>query len=358
MAFAALPAEERYTRENIMLAALSRTGVYKKHGMARVISGVDKDGTQHDEPCIASDMKKLNEGVLISIPDDTTGEEKIVKLRAWIIVVAADYLAAQALLPWYETTGAHIFCRACDADRSDADVYRPFSFLRKPCAESGQAKRARKAQPTMRTWRQIKAVIATARAADPEQRAGIMKSAGLKRLVFALDPAYIPHVDPSFIAPQDILHTFPDGILRSEGAWLFYILFKLGLKPSVVNARIKQYPDWPAHVRIPPIEGAKLAKGRQGGVPKAQSTIRMSGHQMYWFALHSHALLAPLLSQEMREHPAWACWLKLIELFSLVVKHKLSKEDIERIDDLQIEHSQRFDAVPEYFGLRRPKHHF
>ena len=79
---------------------------------------------------------------------------------------------------------------------------------------------------------------------------------------------------------------------------------------------------------------------------------------MYWFALHSHALLAPLLSQEMREHPAWACWLKLIELFSLVVKHTLSKEDIERIDDLQIEHSQRFDAVPEYFGLRRPKHHF
>ena len=33
-------------------------------------------------------------------------------------------------------------------------------------------------------------------------------------------------------------------------------------------------------------------------------------------------------------------------------------DDIERIDDLQLQHSAAFDAVPEYAGLKRPKHHF
>ena len=60
----------------------------------------------------------------------------------------------------------------------------------------------------------------------------------------------------------------------------------------------------------------------------------------------------------MRRHPAWLSWLKLVELFSLTVQHSLSVSDIERIDDLQIEHSQLFDRVPEYNGLKRPKHHF
>ena len=31
--------------------------------------------------------------------------------------------------------------------------------------------------------------------------------------------------------------------------------------------------------------------------------------------------------------------------------------DVERIDDLQLEHSKLFARVPEYNGLRRPKHH-
>ena len=60
----------------------------------------------------------------------------------------------------------------------------------------------------------------------------------------------------------------------------------------------------------------------------------------------------------MRRHPAWLCWLKLVELHSVVIQHKLKVSDIERIDDLVVEHSQLFDLVPEYNGLKRPKHHF
>ena len=60
----------------------------------------------------------------------------------------------------------------------------------------------------------------------------------------------------------------------------------------------------------------------------------------------------------MRASPAWASWLKLVELFALIVQHTIEVEDIERIDDLQLEHSALFDKVPQYAGMKRPKHHF
>ena len=42
----------------------------------------------------------------------------------------------------------------------------------------------------------------------------------------------------------------------------------------------------------------------------------------------------------------------------MTVQHSLKVTDIERIDDLVLEHSALFDQVPEYNGLKRPKHHF
>ena len=74
--------------------------------------------------------------------------------------------------------------------------------------------------------------------------------------------------------------------------------------------------------------------------------------------LVSLEILHPLLTDEMRSHPAWASWVKLIELFSLFVQHEFSVSDIKRIDDLQLEYTTLFCAVPEYVGLYRPKHHF
>lgn len=68
--------------------------------------GVDEDGTVHDEPNLASDLRRLHEGVIIEIPDDVMGGMKKVRLKCVIIIVCADYLAAQALLPWFESTGA------------------------------------------------------------------------------------------------------------------------------------------------------------------------------------------------------------------------------------------------------------
>ena len=38
----------------------------------------------------------------------------------------------------------------------------------------------------------------------------------------------------------------------------------------------------------------------------------------------------------MRSSPAWASWVALVELWSVVVQHKLVPADVERIDVLQL----------------------
>ena len=60
----------------------------------------------------------------------------------------------------------------------------------------------------------------------------------------------------------------------------------------------------------------------------------------------------------MLAHPAWASWCKLVELFAVVVQHELELSDVERIDELALEHMRLFRLVPEYEGYVRPKHHF
>ena len=95
----------------------------------------------------------------------------------------------------------------------------------------------------------------------------------------------MPAITPTDVAPQDCLHLFADGLLRSEGAWLHYVLAKLGLKCGTVNAAIRAYKGLPPDVRIPPIH-AKIERGRTGGTPNRHSVLRMTGSQVMHYSLH------------------------------------------------------------------------
>ena len=79
---------------------------------------------------------------------------------------------------------------------------------------------------------------------------------------------------------------------------------------------------------------------------------------MHVALVRSTLLLTPLLTPTMLAHPAWRSWCKLVQLFTLCMKHELQVSDVARIDALQLEHSELFDHVAEYKGLKRPKHHF
>jgi hypothetical protein len=280
-----LPATERFHPDNIFLPVLSRATVYKKHGMARVLCGVDQQGVRHDEECYAKDMRALDAGVWAEIPDDVNGGTMRIRLKAFELVAACDHLGAQSITCHVETPGAHVFCRACDCDRTSDAYQQPFSFHRAPCPTTGSAKSPRRAF-SERSWPSLLAVLRRLRAGvSAAEQKKLYHDHGINKLYGALDPEHIPHIDPTDHAPQDLLHLFPDGLLRSEAAWLIYVLVKLGLSIDAINAAWKSYHKLPADVRIPPLHG-KLKEGTRGGRPAPNRTLKMSGSQVMHWALH------------------------------------------------------------------------
>jgi hypothetical protein len=331
MAVLNLRMEDRFRPRNILLAGMSRANVYKEHGMARVLCGVSSDGVQHNEPNIAADMRVLDEGIMVELPDDrfVSGGVRVVRLRAWIAGAAADMLGMNSMLPFMETPGAHCCCRGCNWNRAHPDAYRPFSFMRAP-AEAPEpevgAKRGRSIlEPkwALRTWERLSGVLDKVRG-QPELRKATFKTEGLNIDVFALDPKYFPGVDPCKVGVQDLLHMFPDGPSRHESAWMFNILCKKGLSLQAVNSAIARYRSWPPDCRIPPIQKSVL-QCRRGGRPKRAAVTRMTGSQMMHFTIHSVALIEPLLSPTLLAQPIWAVWATHAELFTLAVQHSLTQ---------------------------------
>ena len=110
-------------------------------------------------------------------------------------------------------------------------------------------------------------------------------------------------------------------------------------------------------MRIPDLQ-LKLKAGTKNGQPKSGRTVSMTGSQVMHLTMQSVALLEPLLTEEMLTHPAWKCWVKHTEMFSLSLQHSFKADDIERLDDMVLAHAELFNKVPEYAGLKKPKHHF
>ena len=353
-----LPASKRFETNSIFLVALAKAKVYKVHGMARVINGQDQHGDLHQEPNVGADFRELDRGRWMEIPDDRadrTNSTRWIRLRGWILVFSADYLGAQSMLPCTESPNAHLLCRGCDYDTRSNRAARPFSFLKAP--EPG----ATHAAFNERCWQTEKAMLEKLRAGvSSTELKRIFHDKGWNKLYFALDPDYIPHIDPTTISPQDLLHAFPDGLLRSELAWLMYTFGKLGLDFNLVDKATKLCKSLPKDVRIPkfpPTLKEGVGRGKDAR-PRSSAVARMTGSQCMHFTLSSPDILGPLLSDEMCSHPAWLSWLKLVELFAVCVQHSFQQSDIQRIDELALEHSRLFDAVPSYNGLKRPRHHF
>lgn len=86
-------------------------------------------------------MLPYAQGRWIEIPDDKNGGMRWIRLRAWIVLVCADFPAAQSLLPFVCSASAYIFCRGCDIDQSRSEAGRPFSFLKKSAANPAGIKR-------------------------------------------------------------------------------------------------------------------------------------------------------------------------------------------------------------------------
>lgn len=124
-----LPPRLRFSQHAIQLLELTNSKAFKSYGAARVLSGVNSNGEQVDDDCFAADMRKLQQGVKVEIPKSDGGTRTIV-LQAWVIGLSADFPAAGALLPFMESTSAHVWCRECEQNFQERDpLGRPFACL-------------------------------------------------------------------------------------------------------------------------------------------------------------------------------------------------------------------------------------
>jgi hypothetical protein len=371
LAFASDDADERFCQDAIELVALARSSIATDYGMARILAGKDKDGIKREHDTYSDDLHRLHAGVKMLIPDDVYGGLKEVTVYFWQLCSSCDYPAAASILPFAGSVTADQCCRECDWRQSSRDAHRPFSFYRNY-------------EPTRRTWKERDWDALQIRL--PRYNAGDVDEDDLRDLGMAAErshfwaqPDNVPHWRPTHDHPQDVLHTFNDGVLSVDFAFVRVVL--PGLTDAAINAAVRAYPHWPKGQKPPPL--FSKAKGAYG-IPKSDAHCKdWSGAEMGHFAQHRSAprlslaradalsltthsptssrsaqVLEPILTPAMRAHPAWKCWLKLVELYSHVILHKFSVELIVKIDDLQLEYSALYDEVPEYAGLKRPKHHF
>jgi hypothetical protein len=294
-----LPAAERFERKNLLLVGASRASAYKELGMARIVSGVDPDGKQHSNFCHAADMRKQHVGRRAQIPDDDNGGWREIELHAWDITAAGDMLTLNALVPYQESPHANKCCRKCLHDVRHRLAYRPYSHHRPipECAEceDDETTDARMGSFPLRTIGTLKAQLDTmcgARTKKDLER--LSDSYGIKITkirAYAWNPEYNPLVDPTDI-PEDGLHLFGDGLLRSEGAWCVFDLCKNGkLSWAKLFRACRRYSGYPPDVRVPPLH-PKILTGAAGGRPRSDAVLRMTGSQVHHFALHRCAAAA------------------------------------------------------------------
>jgi hypothetical protein len=273
LAIGNLPADDRFDHDNILLYGAVNSKIAKRYGMARVLCGVDADGTQHDEPNFAADMRQLHEGVWMELTSAPEGIPRRIRLRAWVAVLATDFMEAGALLPFMESPSAHHPCRCCNFDQSSAEASVPFSFLSGASSPRGWK---------LRSWRQLQ----TALQCNESEWSSVSYSQGVNKRVFAFHPSYIPLVNPTMIAPQDAMHLFMDGITRHELAWLMYLLVsRRHITWERLTSAFKNYGGWPPGVRIPPLH-KKIREGVAGNLPRPGATLGMSASQVMYAALH------------------------------------------------------------------------
>ena len=339
--------------EYIFLATLALTSVIKKYGMLAVIAGAHLDGSIDDnaEFSLGGQMRLLDAGVVLRYPANGSFGGAVERTTyGWMLMSCADYPAAAKLLGTAGSTSAKRPCRGCDWEKDNKLAFAKSSFLERPGVRS---------RWKLRTLEQAQDAIDEAKLLTSKKAADeVMKEAGMYAAIFAFHPDYFPHCpDPFKASPQDGMHSlYSSGLVDSTYAKVLYMLISIHREFTLdtLNQALDNLVV-PAGVRLPPLHESVTA-GAAGGIPSPNAKLRYTGSQTMHFALHSRALIEPLLSD--KSHPSWKVLLALVDVVERYNAHSFTLAAISDLDDAITKYIQLYRKVPQFKDQMRPKHHF
>ena len=313
-------------------------------GISDVVQG--PRGEARDGSSLGASLRRFDEatGITFRMPDRTE-----TAFRGWLLLVAADALAAAELIGFKKSFGPKVKspCWQCDT--------RGGANLRVPCSFHGQGP----CPFTLRSSQGYRDDRRAAKAMSAKERVEFMKSAGIVSYLHAF--TRVPYFDVIGMVPRDLMHVELEGNLKVH---LYGFLYMAVMKHKwftrkELNARIMAF-EFLSTVRRPPPIPASTLTGRKGTLPSGKGTIPYTSGHMLQFVLHSLEILRPLLAR----HPSafnsveYKAWVAHVRYFTALMSPSFNDESILALDRLILNAQTLFLKIVAYAQLWKPKNHF
>ena len=341
--------------EKTFLVCLALNSVVKKYGMLAVLAGALPDGSLAPgcETSLGGQMRALDKGVVLDFPaTEAYGSAHRRTTYGWTIMMSADYPAAAKMLCTSQSTSSKAPCRNCNWQKDSQFAYASCTFVNRQSRTGFN-------RWQLRSLESFEDVINEAQLQPTKGKSQtVMREAGIYADNFAFNPTYFPHLDNPFKSePQDGMHNlFSSGVANSGLAEVLHNLITVEKEFTLeeLNTRIHDYPHWPPGSKPPPIHASVLT-GAGGGMPAAGCSVRYTGSQTMHFCLHSRAVLEPLVHTS---GPVWKMWLAMVDVVERYVAESFTLRTIMDLDGAIAKYLRLYQAVPQFRGRMRPKHHF
>ena len=338
------PPHVRSDLDVIFLASVVLKTTQDTVGVSEVVQGAQNEA--RDGTSLGASLRRFDQetGIQFRMPDQSTQS-----FRGWLLLVAADTLAAAELIGFKKGFGPQTKspCWQCDAGGGES--------LRCACSFHGQGQ----CPFTLRTPGEYRNQRRHAKTMSSAARSQFQDSIGVNTYRHAY--TRIPYFDVISNVPRDLMHVELEGNLKVH---LYGFLYMATVKykwfsRAQLNARIKAFP-FCSKVRRPPDIPASALKGRKGTLPQRKGTIPYTSGHMLHFVLHSLEILRPLL----RRHPSsfdsaeYKAWVAHVRYFAALVKRSFTDQSIAALDAMIYHAHSLFLKIAAYSQLWKPKNHF
>ena len=331
--------------DTVFLVAVVLSSTQHDVGISTVVQGPRSEPM--DGSSFGASMRRFHRGISIQLELGATAAPT--PFRGWLLVAAADALAAVDLVGFAQSFGPKSKCICWQCDAAGANHKCAYNFLDDVPIIGSKFQ--------LRT----KAVYASDRqrcCALPEKaKEAAMKRIGVKTFNHAF--TRIPYVCGVETLPKDLMHVELEGNLKVHLYGFLYMAIRKynWFTLKMFNAAVKAF-DFDGEQRPPPITTRQL-RGCRGGMPRRDGTVVMTAGQMLAFALASVEIFRPLLPAAAFASNEYAAWVAHIHYFQLLMARRFSDASIATLAAAIKTAQDLFLSITGYRTyLWKPKNHF